>query len=64
MEQVRTTLKALLRSRKGAIRDFPVVKTSPSNAGVVGLILGQGVKNPHASQSKNQNINQTTLQQI
>ena len=64
MEQVRTTSKALLSSRKGAIRDFPGVKTSSSSAGVVGLILGQGAKNPHASQSKNQNINQTTLQQI
>lgn len=63
MEQVRTTSKALLRSRKGAIRDSPVVKTSPSSAGVVGSSLGQGAKNTPASQLKNQNIKQT-LQQI
>ena len=42
-------------------RDFPggpVVKTSLSNAGGVGLIPGQGTKIPHASQPKNQNIKQ------
>ena len=32
----------------------PVVKTSPSNAGSVGLIPGQGAKIPHVSQPKNQ----------
>ena len=39
-------------------RDFPgspVVKAAPSNAGTVGLIPGQGVKNPH---TQNQNIQQ------
>ena len=30
----------------------PVVKASPSNAGGVGLIPGQGAKIPHASWSK------------
>ena len=43
------------------VRDFPggpVVKTSPSNAGVVGLIPGWGTKIPHASGSKSQNIKQ------
>ena len=42
-------------------RDFPggpVVKTSPSNAGVVGSIPGWGAKIPHASRPKNQNIKQ------
>ena len=41
--------------------DFPgdtVVKTSPSNAGGVGLIPGQGPKIPHAPWPKNQNIKQ------
>ena len=40
-------------------RDFPggpAVKTSPSNAGAVGLIPGWGTKIPHALWSKNQNI--------
>ena len=32
----------------------PVVKASPSNAGVEGSIPGQGAKIPHASWSKNQ----------
>ena len=36
----------------------PVVKTSPSNAGGVGSIPGQGVKIPHASRPKNQNVKQ------
>ena len=42
-------------------RDFPggpVVKPSPFNAMGVGLILHQGAKIPHDSQSKNQNIKQ------
>ena len=42
-------------------RDFPggpVVKTSPSNAGVAGSISGQGAKIPHASRPKNQNVKQ------
>ena len=36
----------------------PVIKTSPSDAGGVGLIPGQGVKIPHVSQPKKQNIKQ------
>ena len=36
----------------------PVVKTSPSNAGGVGLTPGWGTKIPHASWPKNQNIKQ------
>ena len=36
----------------------PVVKTSPSNAGVVGSILRQGPKIPHDLRPKNQNIKQ------
>lgn len=52
----------LLKCGKSALfkmthdRDFPgspVVKTSPSNAGTVGLIPGQGETNPH---TQNQNI--------
>ena len=42
-------------------RDFPggpVVKTSPSNAGGVGLIPGQGAKTLLASQPKSQNKKQ------
>ena len=35
-----------------------VLKTLPSNAGVVGSIPGWGAKIPHASQPKNQNIKQ------
>ena len=34
----------------------PVVKTSPSSARGVGSIHGWGVKIPHASQPKNQNL--------
>ena len=40
-------------------RDFPggsLVKTSPSNVGGIGSIPGQGIKIPHASRPKNQNI--------
>ena len=42
-------------------RDFPGspgVKTSPSNAGVAGLIPGWGTKIPHVSGPKSQNVNQ------
>ena len=35
-----------------------MVKASPSNAGGVGSILGWGVRIPHASWPKNQNIKQ------
>ena len=34
----------------------PVVKTSPSHAGVMDSITGQGAKVPHASPPKIQNI--------
>ena len=44
------------------LRDFPggpVTKTSPSNAGGVGFVPGQGAKIPHASWAKKtQNIKQ------
>ena len=46
---------------KGTCRDFPggsVVKTSPSSAGGVGSIPGQGAEIPCASWPKNQNIKQ------
>ena len=36
----------------------PVAKTSPSNAGGVGSILGGGAKISHASCPKDQNIKQ------
>ena len=36
----------------------PMVKTSPSNAGGMGLIPGQGAGIPHASRLKDQNIEQ------
>ena len=36
----------------------PVVRTSPSNAGGVGSIPGQGARIPHAWQPKSQNIKQ------
>ena len=41
--------------------DFPggsVVKSSPSSAGGVGSVPGQGTKIPHASWPKNQDIKQ------
>ena len=37
----------------GGIPGGPVVKTSSSSAGAVGLIPGQGAKIPHVLQSKN-----------
>ena len=33
-------------------------ETSPSNAGCVGSVPGQGTKIPHALQPKNQNVKQ------
>ena len=36
-----------------------MVKTSPSSAGGVGSIPGQGAKIPHGSGPKNQNIKKT-----
>ena len=47
--------------KRNFYRDFPgspVVKTSPSNAGVAGLILGRKAKIPHALPKKH-NIKQT-----
>jgi len=35
-----------------------VFKTSPSNAGCVGSVPGQGTKIPHALQQENQNVKQ------
>ena len=49
---------------KSHLWDFPgslVVKTSPSNAGDTGSILGWWYKIPHALQPKSQNIKQTVL---
>ena len=46
---------------KTTLKDFPhdpVVKTLASTAGDEGLILDWGVKIPHVSQPKNQNIKQ------
>ena len=43
---------------QGDFPGSPVVKTSPSNAGGVGSIPGQGAKIPHALQPNNQNIKQ------
>ena len=48
----------LARSLRREVPDFPgatVVGTSPSNAGGVGLILGQEAKITSASMPKNQN---------
>ena len=42
-------LTFLERVNSGAIPGGPVIKTSPSNAGGIGLIPGQGAKIPHAS---------------
>ena len=50
-------------SHESIFRDFPggpVVRTSHSNAGGVGSILGWGAKIPHALWLKNQNIKQKT----
>ena len=42
----------------GDFPDGPVVKTSPSNAGVATLIPSLGAKIPHVSWPKHQNIKQ------
>ena len=42
----------------GGFPGGPVVKTSPSSAVDMGSIPGQGAKIPHASQPKNQNVEQ------
>ena len=47
-----TTLKSKV------YQDFPVRRTSSSNAGGEGLIPGLRAKIPHASQPKEQNIKQ------
>ena len=44
--------QSLAKETKGQDRDFPggpVVKTQPSNAGVVGSIPGQGTEISHAA---------------
>ena len=65
--QIKTTMRyhlpliSMATTKKPKKRDFPgspVVETSPSNAGCVGLIPGRGAKIPHASRPKNQNIKQ------
>ena len=48
-------------------RDFPsgpVVKTSPSNAGDVGSITGQGPRIPNASWPKNQKVKKEKTEAI
>ena len=45
-----------IKRHSGDFPGSPVVRTSPSNAGGAGLIPGQGVKIPHASRPKNQNM--------
>ena len=49
---------------RGDVPGGPVVKTLPSNTGIVGSIPGQGPKIPHALSPKNQNIKQTILWEI
>ena len=49
LERVGRDLTFLERVNSGAIPGGPVIKTSPSNAGGIGLIPGQGAKIPHAS---------------
>ena len=62
VQQQRPTVAKRYRNqsfKKKNIGDFPgspVVKTSPSNERVAGLIPTQGTKIPHASGPKNQNI--------
>ena len=43
------------------LRQSPVIKTLPSNAGNSGSKLDHGAKIPHASWSKNQNIKQKNI---
>ena len=47
-----------MKEQHGDFPGSPVVKTSPFNAGGVGLIPGRGAMIPHASQPKKQNIKQ------
>ena len=49
-------LWGIKRNIEGLPWGGPVVETSPSNAGGVGSILGQGAKIQHASGPKNHNI--------
>ena len=51
-----TTLPLYNNEKKHKQGAFPAVRTSPSNAGGVGSIPGQGDKNPEASQPKSHNI--------
>ena len=48
----------VLKEKLGDFPGGPVVNILTSNAGVAGLIPGQGTKIPHASQPKTQNIKQ------
>ena len=48
-------LRTEIRVVWGLLSHGPVVKTSPSNTGSVGLTPGQGTKIPHALQPRNQN---------
>ena len=55
-------LDMLIKKKKSASWDFggdPVVKTSPSNAGITGLIMDQGGKILHASQPRSQKTKST-----
>ena len=47
-----------IKRNHGDIPGSPVVKTSPSNAGVAGSVPGQGAKIPHALWTKKQNVKQ------
>ena len=56
--------KLPMLSEKGEMQDFPrspVVKISPSNAGVAGFIPGQETKNPGILGPRNENTKQTIL---
>ena len=52
-EREGNTQKCLMRDYPGG----PLIKTSPSKAGGAGSISGQRTRIPHASQPKNQSIN-------
>ena len=54
-EEGRSVSLGLKRSSRG-FPGGPIVKTWPSNAGVVSLIPGSGAKISHASLPENQNI--------
>ena len=58
MKHLGLSIAGRARGGKGDFPGGPVVKTSPSSAGGVGSVPGQGAKIPHASEPKNQNIKQ------